>query len=652
MPDNYGIENTELPTINAPEGDGAGGPQLHIVPATPVGTIETGAPFGNALRQGSDQQGNWLGTGGASQRAPSEPSSRQHSPYRLPAQLEPTSSQDSNYSNASSEFLFPQQRTRTNSGNAAWDPAMQQQQHQSGLGLDLDPMNQGANLDDVALGSGSSTTSMNMGSAPNSGGSPSFSMQNFTFGAGSNRNDPNNFLSPNNDLFGMRRSKSDQPNSRAMGHRQSRSEDVRGNALLNAQQQQQIAVAQHAAQQQQAGWAQGAQQSFVTGGTHSHPHSPYHGHSLSLSASSGQMLFPPNGDFPPVDNGLLAPTHRSQRSLGGQGHIRRASSGSRSERGVGSEPWLTAYSGGSARASPYPSPNASPRVPYNAELELDLEREDRIEIPAAGNSAGFENDVSLTGRIGPGGGAGGAGLAGLLGPGGVGGHASHSPKSIDVHDFLGNASVSALHTMGASGVSLGLHGHHGSMDRNPPPVAQVSKPNVTTLRTANASHKRRKQEAGFVCPFPGCGSTFTRSFNLKGHIRSHNEEKPFVCHWPGCGKGFARQHDCKRHEQLHTNYRPFTCEGCNRQFARMDALNRHLRSDGGAECAKLQQGSSQQGTPDPSNPSHSDRATPATTASPSPRPSNQSLMSSPRLDPGGVAADSWGITGQAIGVSL
>ncbi|KAF9466510.1 hypothetical protein BDZ94DRAFT_1157826 [Collybia nuda] len=117
----------------------------------------------------------------------------------------------------------------------------------------------------------------------------------------------------------------------------------------------------------------------------------------------------------------------------------------------------------------------------------------------------------------------------------------------------------------------------------------VIKPNVTTGRTANASHKRRKQEATFVCPVPGCGSTFTRSFNLKGHIRSHNEEKPFQCHWPGCGKGFARQHDCKRHEQLHTNYRPFTCDGCNKQFARMDALNRHLRSEGGAECLRLQE---------------------------------------------------------------
>lgn len=44
----------------------------------------------------------------------------------------------------------------------------------------------------------------------------------------------------------------------------------------------------------------------------------------------------------------------------------------------------------------------------------------------------------------------------------------------------------------------------------------VSKQNVTTNRTAKASHIRRKQEATFVCPVQGCGSTFTRSFNLKG----------------------------------------------------------------------------------------------------------------------------------------
>ncbi|KAF9648721.1 hypothetical protein BDM02DRAFT_3081668, partial [Thelephora ganbajun] len=116
----------------------------------------------------------------------------------------------------------------------------------------------------------------------------------------------------------------------------------------------------------------------------------------------------------------------------------------------------------------------------------------------------------------------------------------------------------------------------------------VSKPNVTTTATAEASERRRKTDANFACPVPGCGSTFTRHFNLKGHMRSHNEEKPFQCKWPGCGKGFARAHDCKRHEQLHFNYRPHKCEGCGKSFQRMDALNRHLRSEGGQDCQKAQ----------------------------------------------------------------
>jgi uncharacterized Zn-finger protein len=112
---------------------------------------------------------------------------------------------------------------------------------------------------------------------------------------------------------------------------------------------------------------------------------------------------------------------------------------------------------------------------------------------------------------------------------------------------------------------------------------QVEKQQVTTSATQMASASRRRNEAHFVCPVPGCGSTFTRRFNLRGHLRSHTEERPYVCEV--CKKGFARQHDCKRHQALHASKsQANVCQGCKKPFSRLDALNRHLRSEGGADC--------------------------------------------------------------------
>ncbi|KAF8261706.1 hypothetical protein EI94DRAFT_766300 [Lactarius quietus] len=114
------------------------------------------------------------------------------------------------------------------------------------------------------------------------------------------------------------------------------------------------------------------------------------------------------------------------------------------------------------------------------------------------------------------------------------------------------------------------------------PWAVGVRPNATTNVMADANTKLR---AKFVCPVLGCGSTFTRHFNLKGHLHFH-DYKAVKCKWPGCGKGFVRLSDCKRHERLHSmqNHRQFTCDGCRNSFAQLDALVRHLRSEGGSGC--------------------------------------------------------------------
>lgn len=219
---------------------------------------------------------------------------------------------------------------------------------------------------------------------------------NYTFGPPSSQHlqhqqqllGSNDFLSPD---ISLRRSKSDS-NGRP-GHRQSRSEDIR-------------------------------------------------------SPTGISNLFPPTSQQEFLNRQFLLPTAEPVQSI--RGHYRRASSGTRSERGAsvnGGTSWSNGNSP-SQRPSPYPSPNASPRVRYD-------------ELP----------NVALSGRQGLG---------------------------VVTHG------LDDLHTLPLAQVQGGVSG------------IPVSKPNVTTGRTANASHKRRKQEATFICPVPGCGSTFTRSFNLKG----------------------------------------------------------------------------------------------------------------------------------------
>jgi hypothetical protein len=95
------------------------------------------------------------------------------------------------------------------------------------------------------------------------------------------------------------------------------------------------------------------------------------------------------------------------------------------------------------------------------------------------------------------------------GPGG-GEPPFNRPREISLPPSPGHDSSSSQGGAGAN--------HYPSSSNVPrlPPIMQVEKQQVTTSATQLASASRRRNEAHFVCPVPGCGSTFTRRFNLRG----------------------------------------------------------------------------------------------------------------------------------------
>ncbi|KAG1715743.1 hypothetical protein ID866_1411 [Astraeus odoratus] len=80
-------------------------------------------------------------------------------------------------------------------------------------------------------------------------------------------------------------------------------------------------------------------------------------------------------------------------------------------------------------------------------------------------------------------------------------------------------SAAELYSQAMACSSAGLsdpQGHFANGVTRLPPILQVEKKQVTTSATQAASASRRRNEAHFICPVPGCGSTFTRRFNLRG----------------------------------------------------------------------------------------------------------------------------------------
>lgn len=88
-----------------------------------------------------------------------------------------------------------------------------------------------------------------------------------------------------------------------------------------------------------------------------------------------------------------------------------------------------------------------------------------------------------------------------------------------------------------------------------------------------------KEEANFQCDVEGCGKLFSRSYNFKAHMETHDEKREyhFPCQVEACTKKFVRKTDLQRHHQsVHVKERNHKCDYCARMFARKDTLRRYV----------------------------------------------------------------------------
>ncbi|KAI5885872.1 uncharacterized protein SCHCODRAFT_02519062 [Schizophyllum commune H4-8] len=67
-------------------------------------------------------------------------------------------------------------------------------------------------------------------------------------------------------------------------------------------------------------------------------------------------------------------------------------------------------------------------------------------------------------------------------------------------------------------------------------ATKVERGQIGTEAMTRKSDQRRKHDAKFHCPKPGCLKSFTRSHNLRNHLRSHEQKKAFPC--PMCALRF------------------------------------------------------------------------------------------------------------------
>ncbi|KAG0329323.1 hypothetical protein BGZ99_002604, partial [Dissophora globulifera] len=144
------------------------------------------------------------------------------------------------------------------------------------------------------------------------------------------------------------------------------------------------------------------------------------------------------------------------------------------------------------------------------------------------------------------------------------------------------ASAASSHSHSRNSSMSSIHSHSPKMES---PSSSFSGSPSSSYQNSN-SHQQKAprppmetiEKRMHPCTFEGCTKSFTRAFNLRSHLNTHNGERPHRCPEPGCEWDFVRRHDLDRHvKSKHMANKPYACRQCTSRFGRSDALQRHRR---------------------------------------------------------------------------
>ncbi|KAG9321884.1 hypothetical protein KVV02_008187 [Mortierella alpina] len=144
--------------------------------------------------------------------------------------------------------------------------------------------------------------------------------------------------------------------------------------------------------------------------------------------------------------------------------------------------------------------------------------------------------------------------------------------------------MSGQHRPTTGGAGLG-HSRSSSMSSVHSHCSSASPPSSSGSSSSSSMNPKPARAQGETvekrmhpCTFEGCDKSFTRAFNLRSHLNTHNGQRPHRCPEPDCGWDFVRKHDLSRHYQSkHLPNKPYACKRCSSRFGRSDALQRHRR---------------------------------------------------------------------------